>query len=74
MLIRVKLKGWLAGRLPGGVTTVEVPPGTTAQGVLDTLHRPVGPCIYAVDGEMVGYDTVLHEGEELEVAMMASGG
>jgi hypothetical protein len=41
---------------------------------MDVLGVPVGPCLWILNGETVGYDTLVHDGDELEVALMASGG
>jgi sulfur carrier protein ThiS len=72
--VKVRLRGWLAGRLPGGRGEVDVEPGTTALGVMDVLHVPAGACVFVVNGEVAKYDTPLHEGDRLDVAMMAAGG
>jgi sulfur carrier protein ThiS len=72
--VDVRLRGWLAGRLPGGRATVEVPSGTTAAGVLDALGIPAGACVYVIDGEVAKYDTPVLDGDNLEVAFMAAGG
>jgi sulfur carrier protein ThiS len=72
--VEVTLKGWLAGRLPLGRATVEVAPGTTTLGVMDALHVPAGACLFILNGEVVKYDTPVHAGDRLEVALMAAGG
>ncbi len=74
MRVHVKLRGWLRHFLPADTTTLDVPEGTTASGVMDLLRIPVGPCLWIVNGEAVGYDTRLHENDMLEVALMAAGG
>jgi sulfur carrier protein ThiS len=70
----VKLRGWLHDFLPDGQQAVDVPEGTTALDVMDELRIPVGPCLWSVNGQAAGYDTTLHEGDELDVALIASGG
>jgi sulfur carrier protein ThiS len=74
MRVKLKLRGFLRSLIPGGGTTVDVPEGTTVSGMFDILGVPLGPCLWIVNGEAVGYGTRLKENDEVEVAMMASGG
>jgi sulfur carrier protein ThiS len=74
MRIRLKLHGWLRDVLPANPATLDVPEDTTASGVMDHLHLPIGPCLWVVNGEKVGYDRTLHEGDLVEAAPMAAGG
>lgn len=74
MTVQVKLRGWLEVALPNGQATLELPIGMTTAGVLDFLGVPAGPCFFVVNGEQASYMAELHEGDQLEVALMASGG
>jgi sulfur carrier protein ThiS len=74
MKVQVKLHGWLDVALPNGRATLDLPGGTTTAGVLDFLGVPAGPCLYVLNGEQASYMAELHEGDRLEIALMASGG
>jgi sulfur carrier protein ThiS len=74
MHVRVRVRGWLLRFLPEGEATVDVSDGSTPAGVMDQLRIPAGPCIWTVNGQAVEYDTPLHDGDELDVALMAAGG
>jgi hypothetical protein len=72
--IRLKLHGWIRDVLPTNPATLDVPRGTTASGVMDHLGLPIGPCLWIVNGEKVGYDRPLHEGDMVEAAPMGASG
>ena len=74
MRVTLRARGWLRYHVPDQPAVLDVPEGTTASGVMELLRVPVGPCLWVVNGEAVGYDAVLHDGDELDVALMASGG
>jgi hypothetical protein len=74
MKVSVRLRGWLEAALPNGRATLDLPSGTTTAGVLDYLGVPAGPCLFVVNGEQASYMAELHEGDQLDVALMASGG
>jgi sulfur carrier protein ThiS len=72
--VQVKLWGWLDVALPNGQAILDLPVGTTTAGVLDHLGVPAGPCFFSLNGEQASYMAVLHEGDRLDIALMASGG
>jgi sulfur carrier protein ThiS len=74
MRVQVRLGGWLDHRLPGGRGEVDVPDGTTVSEILDRLRIVPGPCVYVVNGVLVGYDHPLSDGDEVSISRMASGG
>jgi sulfur carrier protein ThiS len=74
LAVHLRLRGWLRDSLPEGQASIDVPAGTTVSGLMDVLRIPVGPCLWILNGESVGYDMLVQDGDELEVALMASGG
>lgn len=74
MVVTVRLTGWLRHFVPDGEASATFPDGTTCAGALEMLGVPVGPCLWVRNGERVGYDAVLHDGDRLVVSMMAAGG
>ena len=72
--VEVTLKGSLADRLPGGRGPLEVPEGTTAEGVLAVLGVPPVHCIYVVNGATAAKGTLLGDGDRLLVYPPMAGG
>jgi sulfur carrier protein ThiS len=74
MRVHVTMAGSMDVAMPGGPRDVEVPDGTTTAGLLELLRVFPGPCLYVLNGEVAGYDHVLHDGDRLRVSRMAQGG
>jgi sulfur carrier protein ThiS len=72
--VEVTLKGSLATRLPGGRGPLDLPEGTTAEGVLAALGVPAVHCIYVVNGAATAKSTPLRDGDRLLVYPPMAGG
>jgi sulfur carrier protein ThiS len=72
--IAVTLRGSLAGRLPQGRGTVEVPPGAAVESILAALGIAGVHCVHVVNGTAVLRGTTLREGDRVELFPPASGG
>ena len=68
------LRGSLAGRLPQGRGTVEVPPGAAVESILAALGIAGVHCVHVVNGTAVLRGTTLQEGDRVELFPPASGG
>jgi len=70
----VTLRGSLAGRLPQGRGTIEVPPGAAVESILAALGIAGVHCVQVVNGRAVLRGTTLQEGDRVELFPPAAGG
>jgi sulfur carrier protein ThiS len=72
--IDVTLKGSLAAWLPGGRGPLELPEGTSVDGMLTILGVPEVHCIYVVNGSAVTRGARLDDGDRVQVFPPMAGG
>jgi sulfur carrier protein ThiS len=72
--VEVSLRGGLADRLPGGRTTLELPAGSRADGILGQLGLPDVHCIVVVNGAAMARTTELHDGDRVLLYPPMAGG
>ena len=81
MQIQVKVHGLLAIRVddPDGLVSLTLPDGTDVAGVLAVFRESSSffdphSCLALIDGQRVGLERVLEDGEELRLYHLFSGG
>ncbi len=78
MRVEVTLKGSLAGQaeeaLPGASGTVQIEEGATLAQLREDLGISVPHCICVLNGSAVAPDTVLGEGDRVQLFPAAAGG
>ncbi len=72
--IAVRLKGALAGRFPGGRTTVEVEAGERVGRLVELLDLPRSSYIFVVNGAAVGPAHPMRDGDRVDVYPPMAGG
>ncbi len=72
--VEVTLKGSLATRLPGGRGSLELPEGTSVDGMLTILGVPEVHCIYVVNGSAVARGTRLRDNDHVQIFPPMAGG
>jgi len=72
--VDLTLKGSLAAWLPEGHGRLELPAGTTVDGVLPALGASPVHCIYVVNGAPAARGTPLRDGDRLVVYPPMAGG
>ncbi len=72
--VEVTLKGSLATWLPGGRGPLELPEGTSVDGMLTILGVPEFHCIYVVNGSAVTRGTRLRDDDRVQILPPMAGG
>jgi len=72
--VDVTLKGSLAPRLPGGRGSLELPAGSSADGVFRELGLPEIHCIVVVNGAVVPRGSALADGDRVQLFPPMAGG
>jgi ThiS family. len=72
--VEVTLKGSLATWLPGGRGPLELPEGTSMDGMLTILGVPEVHCIYVVNGSAVTRGTRLRDNDHVQIVPPMAGG
>lgn len=74
MRVDVRLRGSLAGQLPDGRGSLDLPDGSHTGELMASLGLPLMPCVFVVNGAAVDGKRPLHEGDRVEVHPPAAGG
>ena len=72
--VEVVLKGSLAARLPGGRGPLVLAEGASVSNLLGLLGLPDTPCVFVVNGSAVSRDTLLRDGDRVQIYPPMAGG